>query len=199
MRIIFGFLAAAAAVYSVLIFIRILFSWFGDFVSGKPVEIIKKITDPYIDWWRNIVKLRIGFLDFSVVVAIVFLSLMQNIFISLSMSERMTFGFILAEIISSIWMIISFILLFFIIIIILRLIAFTTNRNIYSIFWSIIDSISKPILYRMNRIIYGNKVGKFLNGMIISLIILVIILLGGRFLISLLTNLLTNTPQADVS
>ena len=195
MRTILSILAAAAGVYSLLIFIRILFSWFGDFVSGKPVAIIKKITDPYLDWWRKNLNLRIGFLDFSAIAAIVALSFLQNVLYTLSYSERMSIGFILAQIIVSIWTIISFIIGFFMIIIFLRGVAYITNRNTYSPFWGAVDTIYQPLMYRMNRIIFGNRIGSFVKGMIISFIILAVILFGGRILITLLADVLYTTKD----
>ncbi|WP_461252346.1 YggT family protein, partial [Treponema sp. R8-4-B8] len=93
MRFIFGFLAAITGIYSVIIFIRIIFSWFGSMVGGKPVEILNKITDPYLDWSRQKLRLNIGAFDFSVIPAIVFLSFIQNLFRILSIAARLPLGF----------------------------------------------------------------------------------------------------------
>jgi len=194
MRIIFSFLAAAAGVYSALLFVRIILSWFRNQSYTKPVQILKKLTDPYLDWWRNALKLRIGFLDFSVIAAIVFLSFIQNIFYTLSLSVRMTLGFILAQILLSLWNVFSVILGFFLIIIILRIFAYITNRNIYSPFWSVVENISQPLMYRMNRLIYGKKIGNFFQGLIISLIVFAVLLIGGRFLIDFIASLLMGFP-----
>jgi len=194
MRLIFGILAAAAGLYSLLIFIRILLSWFGNSFNSSVTEFIKRITDPYLDWWRNALNLRVGFLDFSVVAAIAFLSLLQNILHTLSISERMTLGYILANILMSLWNIVSFILIFFIIIIILRAAAYLTNRNIYSPFWSVIENISQPVMYKMNRLIFGKKIGNYFTGIIIALIILLLTLILGRFLAVFLAGLLYGMP-----
>ena len=192
MRMLFGILASAAGIYSILIFLRIIFSWFGGMVSGKPVEILNKLTDPYLNWWRQTLNLRIGFLDFSVIAAIVCLYAVQRIFNMLAVSDRVTIGSILAIILISLWSIASFIIGFFMIIIILRAVAYLTSRNIYSPFWSAVESISQPIMYRMNRLFFGNKIGGYLKGIIFSLILLAVIMLGGRFLVNLLANFLFN-------
>ena len=194
MRSIFGFLALAVSIYSMLIFIRILFSWFRNFVSGKPVEILSRITDPYLNWWRQKLNLRFGFIDFSAVAAIVSLSMFQRIFNMLSVAERINIGSILAIVLLAVWSIVSFIIGFCIVIIALRGIAYLTSRNIYSPFWSAINSISQPLMYRFNRIIFGNKIGGYLQGIIISLLILVIIMFGGRLIINLLANFLNAFP-----
>jgi len=194
MRIIFKILAAITGIYSLIIFVRIIFSWFGNMVSGKPVEIINKITDPYLDWWRQKLRFNIGVFDFSVIPAIVFLSFIQNIFKILSMAKRITLGFILAQILLSIWNIFSVIIGFFIIVIIIRLIGYFINSNIYSPFWSVIDSVTQPLLYRLNRIFFGKKIGGYLTGIILSLLLLILISAGGWFVVFLLSGILNKLP-----
>jgi YggT family protein len=94
----------------------------------------------------------------------------------------------------SVWSVLSFIIGFCIIIIVLRLIAYLTNQNIYSPFWQAIDSISQPLLYKTNRIFYGKRIGKFINGIILSLVLLVVAWIGGGFLFSMIARMLSRLP-----
>ena len=194
MRNIFGVLAALAGIYSLLILIRIVFSWFRGTVLGKPVEILCRITDPYLNWWRQALRLRIGFLDFSVLAAVVSLSFLQSIFSMIYVTGRFSPGSLLAIILISLWSIVSFITGFCIVIIILRIIAYLTNRNIYSPFWGAVESISQPLMYNFNRIIFGRRIVNFLLGMIVSLILLVLIMIGGRLLINYAASYLYRLP-----
>jgi len=195
MRFIFGLLASITGVYSLIIFIRIILSWFGNMVKGKPVDILIRITDPYLDWWRKYLRLNIGNFDFSVIPAIVFLSFIQNIFRALSFAVvKITLGYILAQLLLAIWNIFSVIVGFFSIVIIIRMIGYLTNSNIYSPFWSVIESITQPLLYRTNRIFFGNKIGGYLKGMTLSLLLLIVILIGGWFIVILLSDLLYKLP-----
>jgi len=193
-QLIFKFLAAVVGLYSVLLFIRIIFSWFGGSVRTKLTDIMYKITDPYLDWWKEKLNLRIGFLDLSIIFAIVFVSFIQRILFTLSVSERITIGFILAEVLLSLWSIFSFIVIFFIIIIALRAIAYLTNRNIYSPFWSTVESLSQPVMYKMNRLFFGKKIGGYLKGIILSIISLIVLLIVGRLLVILITGLFYRLP-----
>ncbi|MDR2543138.1 MAG: YggT family protein [Treponema sp.] len=194
MRFIFGFLSAAVGIYSFLIFMRIIISWFSRSYYGKPVSLLTKITDPYLNWWRARLKLRVGPLDFSVIVAIVFLSLVQSIFHIVYLYGGISIRSIFSIILTSFWTIFSFIAGFCLIIIVLRLIAFYTNRNIYSPFWGIVNSIAQPILYMFRKLLYGNRysqtTGFFVKVMIISIIIILGIMIGGSILVSYLSNLL---------
>jgi len=194
MRMIFGSLATLIGIYSILILVRIIISWFGSFASSRPVELLCSITDPYLNWWRNKFSIRIGFLDFSAVLAIVSLSVIQNILFSLAYFERITIGYLLSILLMSLWSVLSFIIGFCIIIIVLRLIAYLTNRNIYSPFWQVIDSISQPLLYRLNRIFYGKRIGSYLNGIIFSLVLLAVVWIGGGFVFPKIARLLSSLP-----
>lgn len=194
MQMIFGLLAAAAGIYSILILVRIIISWFGSFASSKPVELLCSVTDPYLNWWRDKFSIRIGFLDFSAVLAIVSLSLIQNILYSLALYDRITIGYVLSILLMSVWSVFSFIIGFCIIIVILRLIAYLTNRNIYSPFWQVIDSISQPLLYKMNRIFYGKRIGRYLNGIIFTLALLAVAWIGGGYVFPKIARLLSSLP-----
>jgi len=194
MSFIFGILASITGIYSLIIFVRIILSWFGNMVGGKAVEVINRITDPYLDWWRQKLHLNIGTFDFSVIPAIVFLSFIQNIFHILSITKRITLGFILAQVLLSLWNIISIVIGFFIIVIIIRLIGYFINSNIYGPFWSVIDSVTQPLLYKTNRIFFGKKIGGYLAGIILSLFLLVAILIGGWFVVYLLSGILNKLP-----
>jgi YggT family protein len=147
MQQIFTFLAALAGIYSLLIIIRIILSWFsgtGDTAgtaSARTPDILYRITDPYLDWWRRSLKLRVGYIDLSPVVAIVFLSVVQRILHSFATSQQITLGGIIDILLSAAWSIATFILGFFFIVLLLRLIAYLTKRNIYSPFWQMIETI----------------------------------------------------------
>jgi len=194
MQLIFKILAGAAGIYSLLIFIRIIISWFGDTATGGPVDLLVRVTDPYLNWWRSKLNLRLGFLDLSPVVAIAFLSMFQRITNAIAHFDRITFGVIISIVLLSVWSIVSFVLGFCMIILVLRLIAYMTNRNIYSTFWQIIDTISQPILYRINRIFFGKRIVRYLTGIFVSIIALAALWVIGRLIITLLVRLFSGMP-----
>jgi YggT family protein len=194
MQSIFRILSAVTGIYSVLIIIRIILSWFGSFSGSKPVDLIARVTDPYLDWWKNKLNIRLGFLDFSALAGIVFLSILQNVFFRLSISMQITIGFILSLCLMAAWNILSFLLGFCLIALILRLIGYATNRNIYGPFWSVVDSVSQPVLYRVNRIIFGKQIVGYLKGILVSIAALAALLFGGGFLIRLLASILLSLP-----
>jgi YggT family protein len=187
-------LASVTGVYMFLIFMRILFTWFSGVSYGRPVEILNRITDPYLNWFRRFSFLRAGFLDLSPIAAMMVLSVVNNVFITLGRYGRITLGIILAMCLSALWSALSFILGFFIILLGLRLFAFLTHQNIYGPFWRIIDTISQPVLYRINRIIFRRRLVNYLTGMISSLAFLLILALLMRLAVAWVTVLLTRLP-----
>jgi YggT family protein len=194
MRLIFNFLAIITSLYLLLIFIKIILSWFGNTISGKPVELINRATDPYLDFWRGRLNLRIGNLDMSPIAAIAGLSILQNLFSTLARYGKISIGNILAVVLWSVWSAVSFIIGFCLVIVILRLIGYLISANIYSPFWGIINTISEPILYRINRIIFGKRIIGFLRGIIISALALIVIWIGGAVIINIAVNILSRLP-----
>jgi len=68
------------------------------------------------------------------------------------------------------------------------------NSNMYSTFWRIIDSISQPLLYRINRIIFGKRLVRFTTGLITSIVALAVVWAVGGLIVRLLTGLLLRLP-----
>jgi YggT family protein len=193
MRIIMNLLAGVAGLYMLLILIRVMLTWFGSAQFDRPAELLGRVTDPYLDWWRRF-PLRAGFLDLSPILGMAVLSLAQNIFSTIAHYGAVRVGIILAIALSSLWSAISFILGFFILVLGLRLFAYLTNRNIYSPFWRIIDAIAQPVLYRISRIIFGNRLVNYRTGMIVSMAILLVLMIGGKFAVGLTAALLIKLP-----
>ena len=69
--------------YLVLIFVRILLSWFqtADWAS-RVISFLAPITDPYLNIFRSIIP-PLGGLDFSAILAIFVLQLIPNLLIGL--------------------------------------------------------------------------------------------------------------------
>jgi YggT family protein len=186
-------LASAAGLYMLLILIRIMLTWFGKTQFGKPAEILGRVTDPYLDWWRRF-PLRAGFLDLSPILGMAALSLVQTIFSTIAYYGSISLGIILAIALSSLWSVVSFFLGFFILVLALRLFAYLTNRNIYSGFWRIIEAIAQPVLYRISRIIFGNRLVNYRAGMIVSIAVLLALMIAGKFAVGLAVGLLIRLP-----
>lgn len=71
-------LATFISIYTVLIFIRILLSWFPNVNwFDPPFSILSQLTDPYLNLFRSIIP-PLGGLDFSPILAILLLQFVQQ-------------------------------------------------------------------------------------------------------------------------
>ena len=187
-------LTTLIGIYSLLIMLRIILTWFSNAPYGKPVQLLTAITDPYLDWWRQKINLHAGALDLSPIVAIAALSIVQTICSTMADQGRISLGIILAVCLFALWSAVAFILGFCAIILVLRFIGYMCNSDMYSTFWRIIDSISQPLQYRINRIIFGRRLVRFTTGLVASIIALVVAFVIGGLIVRLFTGLLLRLP-----
>jgi YggT family protein len=191
---IMNILSGIISLYMILIFIRIMLTWFSGAHFGRASNLLGSITDPYLEWFHRFSFLRVANLDLSPIVALAILSVMNSVFLTLGRYGHITLGIVLSMVISVLWSAASFILSFFIIILGLRLIAYLTSRNVYGGLWRIIDSVSQPILYRINRIIFGKRLVRYMTGILTSIGVLLILRVGLELLIGQGLKLLVQLP-----
>ena len=181
-------------IYMMIIFIRIVLTWFSWLGRGGLQDLLARITDPYLNWFRRFPFLRIGFLDLSPVAALGILSLVNRILSTLVFYGKITVGVILTIVLQAIWGALSFLLGFLIIVLILRLIAFLIRANNYSPFWRIVETISQPVLFWINRTIFKDRIVNFLTSLIISITALGFIYVILRILVSIVSGMLLRLP-----
>lgn len=69
-------------VYTLMIFARIISSWLPQLHQYRIMQFINYYTDPYLNFFRRFIP-PLGMIDFSPIVAILCLSFIQNILISM--------------------------------------------------------------------------------------------------------------------
>jgi YggT family protein len=191
---IMNILGGITSFYMILIFVRVMLSWFAGAHYGRAAGLLISATDPYLNWFRRFGFLRVANMDLSPIAAIAVLSVANNIFLTLARFGRITVGIVLSMLCSVLWSAASFILSFFIIVLALRLAAYLTNRDVYHGFWRVIDQVSAPILYRLNRMVFGKRLVRYMTGIITSLGVLLILRIGLGFLFRLGLNFLARLP-----
>jgi YggT family protein len=194
MGVLFSILGGLTSLYMLVISVRIILTWFRGNEYGRPMEILCAITDPYLNWFRRIPGLRVGFLDLSPIAALAVLSMVNRIFAALAFYGVITLGIVLAMLLEALWSAFRFFLLFFIVVLVLRLIAYLGSMNTYNPFWRIVDTISQPLLYRISRIFFGRRIIRYLNSLILSIAILAVLALVLGSLMPRLIRLLASLP-----
>jgi len=180
LQAVFQFLAAAVSVYMLLIIFRVLLSWFQGRVNGRGVEILIKITDPYLNKFRSISWLRFGMIDFSPVVAIAVLGMVSQICTSLAVSGTLDPMMIVVYILNTVWSFFSFFINLFIILMLFRLVTLLFFAN-----WShqILFQIDNLLYKAVARILgfFTSNTVKFTTGLAISAAILLVLRVGLGF------------------
>jgi len=198
--LIMSVLAGITSVYMILIFIRILLSWFSgpNFAqfsrSNSLVAFLCGVCDPYLNWFRRFRIFKSSAIDFSSLIALAVLSFANNIFLTWGRMGRIRFALVLILFLQAVWSILSWVLGFFIVILVLRMIAFLMNLNIYSPFWRFIDYISQPILYRISRIFFPTRITGYLFRIIFSIAALLILGVLAFSVVQLASTLLLRLP-----
>jgi YggT family protein len=66
---VFGSLIVLINIYQIVVIIRIILSWVNPDPYNPLVRFICSITDPFLDFFRRILPIRIGFMDLSPLIA----------------------------------------------------------------------------------------------------------------------------------
>ena len=133
-------------------------------------------------------------MDLSPIIAISALSVVQRIFSTLAVHGTITLGLVGAIVITAIWSIVSFLLGMCVIVLVVRLIGYLMNKEMYGTFWHIVDSISRPLMFRISRLVFRNSSVSFVTGIVVSILLLGAVWLLGRILIATITGMLIAGP-----
>ncbi|MDR0389419.1 MAG: YggT family protein [Spirochaetaceae bacterium] len=207
MNVVFNVIGSLIGFYMILIFIRVMLSWFSqgfrgsyprfggyqrETSYGKPYEILCALCDPYLNWFRRFKIFRLGALDFSPVAALAFLSVLNTLLATLARFGRISLGIILSVLLGVIWSALSFFIGFALLLLVLRFIAYMTRST--SFFWLTVERLSEPIIYRVNRIIFRSRIVHYLTSLITSAVLLAVLWIALRMLISFARVLLLRLP-----
>ena len=197
MQSFFGFVSSVLGIYSLLLIARIILTWFSrGYSQSGVVQFLTRITDPYLNWWRQHFNLRAGFLDLTPLAALATLNVLQSIFASIAAVGTITLGVILAIILHAVWSMVAFLLWFCIIVLAIRLVGYFMNRGTSGHFWHIVSSISEPIRFRITQALFRNRILNFVTSIVVSMSVIFAVWLIGRTLLRLLLGVLvTPTPE----
>ncbi|MFW6249812.1 MAG: YggT family protein [Alkalispirochaetaceae bacterium] len=185
--------SSAISIYMIVLFIRILMTWFQGVSHGRTMELLRRVTDPYLNWFRRFEIFRFGNFDFSPVVAILSLSVLNTIAIQLANAGPITLGFILALILSAVWSAFSFFVLFFLILTVIRLVGLLLRRDAGH-FWFVLDQILDGIVNRVARPFMRGRFLSHRDGLLIFAGVDLAILLIGNPVVDLITGLFLRLP-----
>lgn len=187
-------LSAVVSVYMLLIFVRIILTWFSGVNFGKPYQVLSSITDPYLYYFRRFRFLQAGALDFSPIAGLLVLVVLLNMFNTLALYGKITVGIILAIILRAVWSAASFLLTLFIILIVIRFIASLAKANTVHPFIRTIDYLITPLLNWIHKTFFKKRFLTLQTGLAIAGASLLVLSIAGNIIVSLLVQLFQSIP-----
>ena len=187
-------LSAVVSVYMLLIFVRIILTWFSGVNFGRPYQLLSSITDPYLHYFRRFRFLQAGALDFSPIAGLLVLVVLLNMFNTLALYGKITVGIILAIILRAVWSAASFLLTLFIILIVIRFIASLAKANTVHPFIRTIDYLITPLLNWIHNTFFKKRFLTLQTGLAIAGASLLALSITGNIIVSLLVQLFQSIP-----
>jgi len=189
------FLSFLVNVYMMLIFIRIILTWFTGMGHNGFQDILARITDPYLNWFRQrFTFLRVGVMDLSPIAALGVLTLVNRVFSTLARYGRITLGITMALLLQALWGAVAFFLGFMIIILVLYLIGQLTAHDKGGSFWRIVDSIASPVLSRINHVFFKDRIVNSMTSVILSIVCMGVLYLVLGIFISIVSGMFARLP-----
>lgn len=211
-RNVCSILASLIGIYSLIIVVRIIFSWIDNIQRANAwrngyngynqqnstlssiSNFLGKLVDPYLNLFKGITSLRRSHLDLTPLVAIIVLNLFQSIFNIVAISGRITIGVILALIVNLAWgSFFSYILFFLIVLLVIRYSIGRSNSYKAQSWLNAIDPIINSPVQKVYKIFFAKKgESDDQKVVLVSLVFYIIIFVICKFAVSWLVSFLAS-------
>jgi len=161
------------SIYIILLFVRILFAWLRPNMFNPIVRFVYKLTDPYLKIFAGIKFLRIGYLDFTPILAFYLLYLLQELLYKVLLTGYFSPDILFSLIIILAFRFVYFILFIFMIAVGIRFIIEMIRFHSGGPFVSIIYSISEPAVRPFRRILKLGSTSGFDPNVLVSLVVII--------------------------
>src|SRR6056297_2310768 len=194
MTVVVRILGGILSLYMILIFVRVLLTWFSGVYYGRPYEIIRSLTDPYLNYFRRFRFLQLGNVDFSPIAGLLVLVVVLNILNRLAVYGTISVGLVLAIILNSLWSAVSFLFTLFIVLIVIRFVAGLINANTVNPFIRTVDMIITPLLNWTHNTFFKRRFLTLQSGLAISGASLLVASLAGNYIVFHLARFFQSLP-----
>lgn len=186
-----GFTARLISLYSFFIWIRIIMSWFNPWPrEGSITWYFAKLVDPYLNLFRS-KKFVIGYFDFSPLLAVGLLAVIQSLLNIYSVFQVMTLSLVIQMMLSAFW---TYALSLLLIILIILLAIRTIGAFTHSYGLSRMNAVTENIIRKVQNLFFPNRIVKETTLCVITLVIAVLAWFASRWLIGFLIALAARIP-----
>lgn len=187
-------LSTIISVYMLLIFARVILTWFSGVSFGRPYQLLASVTDPYLNYFRRFSFLRVGAVDFSPIAGLLILVVFLNIFNTLAIYGKISVGIILAIVLKALWSAVSFLLTLFIVLIVVRFVASLMKANTVHPFIRTVDYLVTPLLNWIHKTFFKQRFLTLQNGLAIAGASLLLLSILGNIIVTKLVILFQSLP-----
>lgn len=185
--------------YLLLLSMRIILGWLtsrdgGRTGMGKPWDLLRRITDPYLGLFYRLKFLRKGIFDFTPVAAFLVLIIVFSVVESISEYQRITLGLVLSIILGAAWSGARFLLLFFLVVGLLRTIPIIFRSLADAMIWRVADLIIQPVIAFVMRLFRLGRRSGSTQYLILTIGLLFATWLLGEIVVWQVTSLLRLLP-----
>ncbi|OHD68215.1 MAG: hypothetical protein A2177_06340 [Spirochaetes bacterium RBG_13_68_11] len=180
--------------YLFLLSTRIVLSWFSGTSMGRPWDLLRRATDPYLGLFYRLRFLRQGSVDFTPVVAVLALVVALNLVNEMIRGGRLSVGLVASSVLLAAWSGASFLLLLFLVVGILRAIPLVTRALPGATLWKTLDLLVQPLVAGVSRLFRLVGRASYVQRLLLTLGLLLVAWLLGRIAIVRLAALLARLP-----
>jgi uncharacterized protein YggT (Ycf19 family) len=162
--------------YTVLIVIRLILSWFQPDPNAPAMRLLRRLTDPALDLTRRMVRLRLGGLDFSPIILLVFLAFLGHLtnYGSRYLAAGGPAVGLVGVILLGVLMIIKMLVWFFFLMMAARVVISLANPSPYNPLVMAIMGLTEPMLAPLRSYLPAGPGGIDLRAVIVAVILLII-------------------------
>jgi YggT family protein len=179
--------------YLFLLSARIVLSWFSGTWLGRPWDLLRRATDPYLALFYRLRFLR-GTFDFTPVVAVLVLIVALNLVNEMIRGGRLSVGMVLSSVLIAAWSGASFLLLLFLVVGILRTVPLVFRALPGATLWKTLDMLVQPLVAAVSRLFRLEGRASYAQRLLLTLGLLLVAWLLGRIAVVRLAALLTRLP-----
>jgi len=194
LSVILRLLGAAVTVYMLACAVRIFLTWVPRSDLGAPARALASAVDPYLGFFTRFRIFKVGRFDFSPIAALATLAVVNQILLTVAFAGAITVGGIFALVVDAIWSAVAFVLTFLSVAALARLVAYAARWNSLHPLWRVIDDMLNPLLFRITRLIWRDRIVNYLQGLATGFAVLLVLRIGGEALVRLVMKALRALP-----
>ncbi|MEI8096100.1 MAG: YggT family protein [Spirochaetales bacterium] len=185
-------LAQVLQVYILVLTIRIFLSWVSLDANQPLVRILAAVTDPWFRLFRGF-RLQLGNFDFSPMIAIGVLIVLQGLTYRLALEGSLTVGIVTSALLAQLWLIVSSIVFLVGAMALVRFLAVQFRWGGAAV-WHFLDALLQPMTFSLGRLLRRDAFFPYTFSLLIVVVLAVVVTVAGGIGIGLLVLLLEHLP-----